>query len=93
MKQLFLAIIFLGSMASAEETAFVCTYGKTGEVISSEDFKKGQTTFTKAYQYEDNFTVKVTIFDLTKRDSSGRVEEVTNGKSKEFAAECIIGLK
>lgn len=75
------------------ETAFICTYGKSGEVISAEDFQKGQTTFTKSYDYEDNFTVKVTIFDLTKRNSSGRVVEVVNGKSKEFPAECIIGLK
>jgi len=93
MKWIILIMVLFSSIVKAEETAFVCTYGKSGEVISSEDFQKGQTSFTKSYAYEDNFTVKVTIFDLTKRNSSGRVVEVVDGKSKEFPAECIIGLK
>jgi hypothetical protein len=93
MKTLILTMMLLSTVVKAEETAFVCSYGKTGEVISSEDFKKGQTTFTKSYQWDDNLTVKVTIFDLTKRNTSGTVVEVANGKEREFPAICIIGLK
>lgn len=84
-------MMLLSTIVKAEETAFICTYGKSGEVISSENFQKDQVTFTKSYQWDDNFTVKVTIFDLTKRNSSGRVVEVVSGKSKEYPAECIIG--
>jgi hypothetical protein len=90
MKSLFFGLLLIGFSAQADMIAFKCDYGKSGEVIAAEEVGKDQKSLTKTYYYEDNFTVKVTIFDLTNQNSSGIVKEVVEGKSKEMPAKCFF---
>lgn len=88
-----IAFILLFSLnANADMVAFLCTYGNGGEVTSAEEIKPGQTTLTDVYHWSDDLAVKVTIFDLTKQKSSGIVVEVSNGKMREFEADCFLNV-
>lgn len=91
MKKLILLCLTCFSIsAQAEIVAFLCTYGKSGEVISAEEVQVGQKTLSKTYYWSDDLTVKVTILDLTKKNSTGIVKEIANGKEKELPAECFL---